>query len=192
MQNQNNNIPIEYHNVYPLQKTVLPDDGCMRIIRKDNEYIWKTKISDWRGYYGINIWSTFDLKNIYISIYEYLLLLQDIINDNLIDEKNILNNEQIAVKFHIFRNNYRINLLEREKYDINILKTCYKFIKNKFGLENPVRYDGFFENFDEKQRQFYFEANRSFTNKIIIIAINTQMGTFVSRFIFNNDNILQL
>ena len=164
-------------------------------MKRYNEYEWVVKnifSNNDQRQYMINILTNYNINNVYISIQEYLSLIQDIINDNFILEKNHIAEKTNFDKFNKFLQNYRNNSNE---YNVNIIKSCYKFLKSKFGMEVPVKYDGFYciEGRNLKileQQENYININNSLKNKVMIIEVIFLQKSFFSRFIFNTEQLI--
>jgi hypothetical protein len=186
-------IPIEFNNMYKLKqkntvKNYFEYEWIVNNIFSDND----------RRHYAVNIISTFYINSdVYISIYEYLSLVQNMIDNNFIMDKQNIAERANFEKFNNFLRYYNDNHNMRNFYDTKIIKSCYKFIKNKTGINNVTKYNGFYccegRNSKILEQQLNFITTNTHSNeKAIVIEIVFSQKSFFAQFAFKDGERLDL
>ena len=172
----NLSIPIEFKNNYPFTSSANNSS-------RHKKYEWTTKniFTDLgTGAYGITLFTSIDIGNLYLSVYEYLNLIETLINDKLVIEKGQTPLQTNCAKFGKFVETYK-------DFDIELGKRVTKFFERKFGLKNIVKFDAFYcDSYDElieRQQKDFVDFHTSFSNKAMVARVIFCRKSFIIKFI---------
>ena len=128
----------------------------------------------------------YNMENIYFSLYDYILLVEKIINRNIIINKDfnitINNFKDEYTKFTEKNNLYNPNVI----YEFDFSESLVNFIKHKFELRDISKTYGYFNrSFSEKQLISYINCHNTFTEKPFVMRVIIAQKSFILRFIIN-------
>lgn len=172
---QNDIIPIELQNNYMFTKKNI--DGCY-------EYEWRPKEKIF-GDCSINIYTFHNIEKVYFSVYDYFILVENIIN------KKITLNENYEKTMNNFNKKYiefaKINFNNPNIiYEFDFSESLKKFLEDKFRLKNISKTHGYYErNFNPNTLISYVNSHTTSTTKAFVIRITFTQESFILKFIAN-------
>lgn len=178
----NNDVTLEFKNVFLLKKNT-------NSIRRCDVYEWSIKsifTANDRRHYAINIFTTYTLPNVYLSLYDYLFLVQSLIGDKFIMLKD---GDAERTNFDKFNNFIQKYTSQQTLYNDNITNAFTIFINEKFGIKNIIESDCYYtEGRNEKMIERlgdYIEFHNSSTKKVLVMEIIFSQKSFIAKFILS-------